>query len=302
MKILYFNYVHQARGAMVQMDQFSRAFRALGHEITLVSLDRAPDDATPPVSSKRRNGHGPLKTLLHPWLHETNSVLKNFKWLREERAWLQRVQPEAVLVRHKPYHLSHLWSARTIHRPVVLWVHSPGAVEREQFDHSYHRLPWVARACERAAWRGADRLIVVSEELKAYCVGQGVEEARIQVIPNGVDTERFHPQLDGAAQRRALGLDGRFVAGFVGSFSPWHGIPTLLRVMERLGRTIPHLTFLLVGDGPLRAEVAERVQRAGGPPVVFLGQVPTQTFLGRLQPWIAVCCRMNRSRCFISRL
>jgi glycosyltransferase involved in cell wall biosynthesis len=48
--------------------------------------------------------------------------------------------------------------------------------------------------------------------------------------------------------RRALGLDGEFVVGFLGSMKPWHGVERLPALLD----AIPDAVGLVVGDGPVR--------------------------------------------------
>lgn len=270
MNVLYVNYIHRAAGPLVQIDQFAQAFRRLGHQLTVASLRWSPTAPT-------RNGHNgvTVKALLRPWLHETKMLCDNMVLFRRESRLVQTEQPDVLLARYKLYYWSYLWSARRAGKPLVLWVDAPGVLEGHRYDASFHRLPGVASAAELYAWRRADRLIVVSEELQQYCVQHGVDASRIRVIPNGVDLERFAPQVDGQALRRRHGLEDSFVVGFVGSFAPWHGMATLERVMEAMGRTVPRLTFVLVGDGPYKARLAERARRNPQfPRTVFLGQLP----------------------------
>ena len=47
-------------------------------------------------------------------------------------------------------------------------------------------------------------------------------------MPNGVDTDRFHPAVDGLPTRERYGIGPEErVVGFVGSFGPWHGAEVL---------------------------------------------------------------------------
>ncbi len=121
-----------------------------------------------------------------------------------------------------------------------------------------------ADATARRAWRvigrRVDTIVANAAALQAEGEAQGVR-ARWEIIPSGVDSERFRPTLAGAEAKGALGLDpGRPVVGTVGRFEPRKGLDHLLTAAEVLAESrdgrAPQL--LLVGDGPLRARLEGR--------------------------------------------
>ena len=78
-------------------------------------------------------------------------------------------------------------------------------------------------ALERWALNAAAAVFVVSDELKAQVVQQGVHEERVVVIPNGADPARFTPELRSNSTLGDL-PDDAVVVGYLGSFSSWHDI------------------------------------------------------------------------------
>lgn len=73
-------------------------------------------------------------------------------------------------------------------------------------------------------------------------------QSRITVIHNGVDTNIFHPELDGAAVRRELGIpDNHLVVGHMGRVTPWKGQHYLIEAFARIADRNPKVTLLLVG-------------------------------------------------------
>jgi glycosyltransferase involved in cell wall biosynthesis len=120
--------------------------------------------------------------------------------------------------------------------------------------------------------RAAARIFVVSEVERRNLEARGVPSAKIVVNPNGVDTERFRPGIGGAVVRNELGIgEDEVVAGFVGTFGPWHGV---VQLAEAIRRVPPDARFLLVGSGSLHGEV-ERILRAevASRRVIFTGTV-----------------------------
>jgi glycosyltransferase involved in cell wall biosynthesis len=133
----------------------------------------------------------------------------------------------------------------------------------------------VATAAENASFEGADSIIAVSDEVAAYIASRGVRQRNILVIPNGVDTTRFHPDAGGEAVRRKLGLGVDPVIGFIGSFKPWHGVGFLIDAFAAMATRHPKVRLLCVGEGPELEAARLEVARLGlEDRVAFTGRVP----------------------------
>ncbi len=102
---------------------------------------------------------------------------------------------------------------------------------------------------------------------------EGCPAAKVRVIPNGVDVERFRPRLPNAALRAELGLPPHApVAAIVAALRPEKNHELFLRVAARVVQTLPTAKFLVVGDGPRRAELEQLAQHLGlADAVQFLG-------------------------------
>ena len=84
----------------------------------------------------------------------------------------------------------------------------------------------------------------------------------LATIPQfGVDPTRFAPDAAARAEvRRELGIrDDEFVVGFGGQLVPWKGVDVLIKAMAAL----PDARLLLIGDGPLRAQLEALAARVG---------------------------------------
>lgn len=81
--------------------------------------------------------------------------------------------------------------------------------------------------------------------------------ARVHVIYNGIDTERFCPG-DKLAIRKSLGLpaDSRVVA-ILAALRPEKNHPLFLRGAKEILRREPKAELLVIGDGPLRGELEQ---------------------------------------------
>jgi glycosyltransferase involved in cell wall biosynthesis len=110
----------------------------------------------------------------------------------------------------------------------------------------------IAVALGSASWS-----LGVSRAMVAALVDLGAHADRTVLLENGVDRGVFHPR-DRAASRAALGLpaQGRVVV-FVGLLAEAKGVRELLAAWAQLrAEAGPPVHLVVVGDGPLRAEVA----------------------------------------------
>jgi glycogen(starch) synthase len=103
-----------------------------------------------------------------------------------------------------------------------------------------------------------------------------VPDAKITVIPNGVDTEAFQPggsRDEGLAAE--LGLEGAQVLGFIGSFYAYEGLDLLLRAYPSILAREPSTRLLFAGGGPEEASLREQARALGlADRIVFAGRVP----------------------------
>ena len=127
---------------------------------------------------------------------------------------------------------------------------------------------------ERLNLKAASRIFVVSEVERRNLLRLGIADEKIIVNPNAVDTDKFRPDIGGASARQELGIGPReILAGFVGTFGPWHGVLTLAEAITLMPAK-SSVRFLLVGAGRFRDEV-ERIIRTAGKTdsVIFTGHL-----------------------------
>jgi glycosyltransferase involved in cell wall biosynthesis len=102
-----------------------------------------------------------------------------------------------------------------------------------------------------------------------------VDGDKIAVVTNGVDNAHFAPRPKDAALVRELGLEGKFVAGYVGTLGLAHALETLLAAADLLRKRPDGDAFriLLLGHGARRSALIEQTQRMGLDNVIFLDSV-----------------------------
>jgi len=119
-----------------------------------------------------------------------------------------------------------------------------------------------------------DAFIAVAEPHGRYLAAyEGCTPAKIRVIPNGVDTERFRPRPPNETLRKEFELAaGDAVVGIVAALRPEKNHALFLRAAARVQRALPGARFLIVGDGPQHGELEVLAGSLGlGPAVRFLG-------------------------------
>ncbi len=127
----------------------------------------------------------------------------------------------------------------------------------------------------RRATRGLAAVTTISD-WSERCLAPHVRADRIARVAPGVDAQRFQvdPSL-GREWRRRWGIPADApVVGCVSRLVARKGQDTLVDRWPELRRRHPDAWLVLVGEGPLKAQLTRRVERLGGSAqVVFAGRV-----------------------------
>jgi glycosyltransferase involved in cell wall biosynthesis len=145
------------------------------------------------------------------------------------------------------------------------------------------RLPGPRRRLQWALPR-ATRVVAVSQPLAEAAVALGVSPDRVDVVRNGVDSERFRPR-DRDEARRALGesTDVRIVL-YVGRIEREKGALDLVRAFAGRGHRLPRAKLVMVGDGSAVDE-CRTTAVALGADVEWTGPLPHD----EIPRWLAAC-------------
>ncbi len=134
----------------------------------------------------------------------------------------------------------------------------------------------LTRALENHVVAAADAVAVICEGLRSDLIARGVSPAKIMVSPNGVDMELFgSPPPADPVFAEELGLSGKQVIGYIGSFYDYEGLDDLIAMMPLLKDAGKDAHLLLVGGGPKEDDL--RAQAAASPVadrIHFVGRVP----------------------------
>jgi PEP-CTERM/exosortase A-associated glycosyltransferase len=140
-----------------------------------------------------------------------------------------------------------------------LW--EDAAVEKGQIGEGSLRYR-LTRGGETFLARRVDAVVCICEGLQRDVAERGLNEERLHIVPNGVNVDRFVPRPSDEATRARLGLQGKTVVGYIGTFFGFEGVVDLVEALARLmkqGRD--DLAGLIVGTGAtyeMCRQVAER--------------------------------------------
>jgi PEP-CTERM/exosortase A-associated glycosyltransferase len=198
---------------------------------------------------------------------------------RRLREVVAEVRPD-ILHAHSPSlnGIAAVRVARSLGLPMVYEVRAlweDGAVDHGTGPAGGARY-WASRVLETRVFGRADAVTTICEGLRKEIEGRGVTKLPVTVIPNAVDLAEF--SVGGSKNvvlARSLGLDGKRVLGFIGSFYAYEGLSLLLDTLPLMLSQASDVRILLVGGGPEEARLKQQAQRLGiAAQVVFAGRVP----------------------------
>lgn len=92
----------------------------------------------------------------------------------------------------------------------------------------------IAERIEMLNLRFASLIVVVSDVMRHELEQRGIPADKILVNPNGVDPERYHPNIFSEAILKKYHINGKVVIGFIGTFGLWHGADILAKAYCKL--------------------------------------------------------------------
>ena len=134
-------------------------------------------------------------------------------------------------------------------------------------------------------------ILTITKEAANATLGRNIKFLkRLEILPCGIELNSFNDKVDQKSIRKELGIpDSAFVLGHVGRFAWQKNQIFAVKIAAEINRYEPNVRLLLVGDGPLRAEVEAAAARAGlADKVIFTGlraDVP-QLMLGAMDAFV----------------
>jgi glycosyltransferase involved in cell wall biosynthesis len=284
-------------GQGVYIRNLSRALRDLGHRVTVVSGPPEPrlDTGIDVCTLSGLNLYDPAHPFRMPTARELLHPLNLLEWLsvstmgypepfvyglRAYRYLMQRLEFFDVI--HDNQCLSYgIWavSRRT---PTVATIHHPITVDR---SHAVKNAPPGWQKLKQLRWysfigmqarvaRALPRLLTVSNCARMD-IGRdfGIPSERLTVVPNGVNTDHFHP-LPGVAREQ-----GRIIATNSADI-PLKGMPYLLKALAQLSQS-RSVRLVVIGTLKEKGLIDRLIDSLGiRDQVSFTGRIDSAAYIG----------------------
>jgi glycosyltransferase involved in cell wall biosynthesis len=288
MRILFLShyYTPEVNAPASRTSEHCRAWAAQGHEVTVVTS--APNHPHGKVYPGYRNRR------LQSEMIDGVRVVRVWTWLAANEGFARRI------LNYVSYLVSVLLALPWLPRADVVVSTSPQFFcgLAGMLVAPFKRAPWVLEirdlwpesivavgamrkglairvleALEALAYRRANAIVSLTRSFVPHIAARRGEHGGIVVIPNAADLTAYVKTDNGAAIRRAHGLEGKFVAAYVGTHGMAHGLSTILDCAALL-KSDPRFAFLMVGDGADLARLKAEREARGLDNVHILGQRP----------------------------
>ena len=232
-------------GAAIQLRELAWGLADRGHEVVIATRP------SPTWAAKTRAAGLPHYEL--PMRSEVD--------LRSVRSLIRILRRHRIQVVH-----AHKGRARTLAMLAGLFVRIPALVLHRGVSFRldpFNRLGYATRRVHA--------IVAVCDSIKRGLVARGIPAAKIEVMYPSVDTDVFHPAIDGTSIRKELGFgDGDFVVTQIGQRS-WKGNDDVVDAMAPVVARAPHARLLVVGvrvpalilDRARALGIAEHVRTVG---------------------------------------
>ncbi|MFG6611622.1 glycosyltransferase family 4 protein [Sulfitobacter sp. 1A12057] len=269
--------------------EHAREWVAAGHEVTVITC--APNFPNGRVFCGYRN---------RLWQQE------DMAGIRVIRVWSYMTGNEGFALRildFVSFMLSSFLAALFVRKPDVIVGTSPqffttvaawaaGAIKRKPFVFELRDIwPESIRAVgvmeesraldlleklELFLYRRAAAVVSVTHSFKRNLISRGIDENKLDVVTNGVDSSSFHQIPKDAALAVELNIEGCFVAGYIGTHGMAHALETLLDAAAILqdDPQAQHIRILFLGHGAARNGLMARAEELGLTNVIFRASVP----------------------------
>lgn len=120
----------------------------------------------------------------------------------------------------------------------------------------------------------ADLIVSVTHSFKDELVQRGIDAKKITVVLNGVDLNQYQPRKNPVSEFTALyELEGKFVAGYVGTLGLAHALETIVDASFHL-KDDDDIRIVIAGNGAARSRVEQLVEDRGLDNIVMIPRQP----------------------------
>jgi glycosyltransferase involved in cell wall biosynthesis len=258
--------------AAVRLSRLAHFLHARGHQITV--LTAMPHYPQGRIADTYRGEFALVEDrdglrVIRTWLWATPSSKISRRLLSQLSFMLTAAvrgvgieRPDVMLIEAQPvftslagYFLSRFKRVPYVLNISDLWPDHLLSVGALSETHLAYR---IARRMVDMTYRGAAGIVAMSPAWAEKIKGYIASEEKIQVIHNGVDLSRFHPNVDASDFQSRYGLKHQKVISFIGTFATQYDFETMLSVVERM-QARGDVCFMFVGGGTQSDAVRARL-------------------------------------------
>lgn len=243
-------------GGQYHVHALSRDQAAMGHDVTVLTIRQ--DGSLPQV--EEREGYTVVRydAIARPLGNAVSPGLARY---------LASADEFDVIHAHSHYYLStNLAALKRRLGDIPLAITNHGLYSQSAPERVFR---WYLKTLGRWTFDQADVVFCYTETDEERVRDLGVS-SRIEVVPNGIDTERFTPEGPESDLVQSDGPVVLFVGRLVEGKRPGIAVEAFAEVLEEY----PDAELYLAGDGPLGGELEKQVRELGiGQSVTFLGHL-----------------------------
>ncbi len=191
----------------------------------------------------------------------------NHVFFKEALQIIKSRQPSFIYQRYSINNFVGIQIAQHYQVPFILEYNGSEVWVNRNWGGSSLKYEALAEQIEMLNLKACNLVVVISQPLKNELIAKGIDTDKILVNPNGVDPNKYSPEVDGNPIREKYQLQQKTVLGFIGTFGKWHGADILIEAFGKLLRAYPDfkntLHLLMVGDGQTMPLVKEALFKWG---------------------------------------
>lgn len=206
-----------------------------------------------------RDKFSKLNLIIGNILKECDALLYNFKFFWRAKKIISREHPDLLYERYALFNYSGIKLARWYSIPIILEVNALPISEIKTYGGKTY-MESIGKFIEKCIFKNVDAIVAVSSILKKNVLSYGIPEEKVWFLPNGVDIDKFNPDISGNKVQEKYGLQNKVVIGFVGTLVVWHNLDILIDAMGDVIKKIPNIYLLIVGDGFYREPLEKQIE------------------------------------------
>lgn len=280
--VIFEQLVPLSGGGTPRIFNISRSLVRKGHEVYVASsIGVEKRDAVKsigcrdllPLRNVRRTS--PRKLLKYMWVHPLNIfAVANYA---------RKINPDMIISHNSIAGFSALLARRlTKNCSTVLDLTDLLFEYLEDYQAGYwmKSVEILGRAMERKTNKESDRIVTISNSMRDILKGYGLNEKKVEVVSDGVDTDIFKP-VDARDLRSKYGRSAETIVIFQGVIDPQDKPDLILDASKIVLKKHPRTLFWIIGNGTAVPGLKKKISRSGLLDKFYFSGWVSQTELAR---------------------